>query len=516
MSGPGVNPYDAVSYSGHSFSQTHPARLATLAHAHGMTPPPSAGIHVLELGCGSGGNLLPMAFQYPEGHFFGIDLSARAIEVARRGADELGLRNIVFEHRDIMAVTPSLGRFDYIIAHGVYSWVPPVVREKILAIFGALLTPQGVAYVSYNALPGCRLRDIARDVMLFATRGVDEPVERVRIARQALKTIAESSDPESFYGAALRKRLEQIDELPDDLLYHDDLDPQARAFALHEVVDDANRHGLQFLAETSFPNHFEAARGAGQKLLAQIPLGDRLIRQQTLDLLIGRAFRETLLCRADIVLRPGEAMPSLQDYHLAADVRLAQGKGEAPRPGVDRFEFQGGVSVAIDLPLAKAALRRLSALWPASIDHDVLVALAIQDVGSEIGADLAEERDRLNTALLALFRAGLLDIRLEPPRLATTISERPVASAVARWQARSTHKVTDLRHRSVALDGPLVAKFLCLLDGSRDPAQLLAELNAFLADRRASSGDTDLPAKATAEEVEMHLRDMARLALLSG
>ena len=83
----------------------------------------------------------------------------------------------------------------------MFSWVPDAVRERIVALFGELLAPQGVAYLSYNALPGCRLRDLARDVMLYAVRDIDEPRERVRVARAALKDVAEASDPDSFHGA---------------------------------------------------------------------------------------------------------------------------------------------------------------------------------------------------------------------------------------------------------------------------------------------------------------------------
>ena len=102
--------------------------------------------------------------------------------------------------------------------------------------FDLRLTPQGIAYVSYNALPGCRLRDLARDVMLFETRDIDDPVEKVRAARAAIKRFAEATDAETFYGAALRERMKQIETIPDNVLYHDDLNPGARAFALHEVL----------------------------------------------------------------------------------------------------------------------------------------------------------------------------------------------------------------------------------------------------------------------------------------
>ncbi|RYE74101.1 MAG: methyltransferase domain-containing protein, partial [Hyphomicrobiales bacterium] len=271
-----TNPYDAVAYPGHAFSQTHPAHLATIAHIHGMAPAPTATMRVLELGCGSGGNLIPMALQCPGAQLVGIDLSGRAIARAKAEAAELGLGNVSFEQRDIMAVTTGLGQFDYIIVHGVYSWVPQPVRERILALFGELLAPQGIAYVSYNALPGCRLRDLARDVMLFETREIDDPIEKVRVARAAIKRFAEATDAETFYGVALRERAKQIEDIPDNVLYHDDLNPGARAFALHEVLAAAEPHGLQFLSETSFPNNFGGARGPAQQVLNAIPISEPL------------------------------------------------------------------------------------------------------------------------------------------------------------------------------------------------------------------------------------------------
>ena len=516
MNDTAINPYDAVAYPGHSFSQTHPARLATIAHFHGMQAASPSAMRVLELGCGRGGNLIPMAAQYPGSEFVGIDLSGSAIEHARIATAELGLGNLAFHHCDIMDVAAEPGTFDYILVHGVYSWVPDPVRDKIIALFGELLSPHGIAYVSYNALPGCRLRDLSRDVMLFATRDIADPQERVRVARASLKAFAEASDPSSFHGAALRMRLEQVADMPDNVLYHDDLNPGARAFALHEVLGSAERCGLQFLAEASFPNMYGAAKGPAQAMLAGIPVEDAALREQTLDLLIGRAFRETLLCRAAVPLRRGIRPGALKPYHVAAHARLVEETGgEEQKPGVDRFEFDEGVRLSVDLHLAKAALRRLSKIWPASIAFEDLVAQAVADVGSELGSDVEAQLARLDEALVAIFKAGLLDIKLEAPPLTTVIAERPLASEVARWQATTTREVTDLRHRMVALDGVVVRKFVCLLDGSRTPDMLLADLNAFLDEAHGSGADVgDLPRRATAEEVATHLTDVARLGLL--
>ncbi|WP_332699173.1 methyltransferase domain-containing protein [Bosea sp. (in: a-proteobacteria)] len=517
MSETKTNPYDAVAYPGHAFSQTHPGHLATIAHFHGMQPAPIATMRVLELGCGSGGNLIPMALQSPGGAFVGIDLSASAIARAKADAEELGLRNIEFRHLDIMAVDAGLGSFDYILVHGVYSWVPPFVRERILALFGELLRPQGIAYVSYNALPGCRLRDLARDVMLYETRDIEEPLERVRAARAAIKRFAEATDPDSFYGAALRERLQQIADIPDNVLYHDDLNPGARAFALHEVLDAAAPHGLQFLAEASFPNNFGGARGPAQQILNAIPVDEPLRQEQSLDLLIGRSFRQTLLCRSGITLRRGFTGFDLAPYHLSANVREAEDEAEESRPGVAGFLFADGVRLSVDLDMGKAALRALGQAWPGSISYHELVALALREASDSLGPDTAREVGRLNEALIAIFKAGLLEIHLEPHRLTTTVSERPVAGLLARRQALTSNEVTDLRHRAVALDGIVVRKFVSLLDGTRTAPMLLAAMNDFLAEAHASGRDVSkLPRRATADEVEMHLRDVARLGLLVG
>src|SRR3954454_7066997 len=137
----GSTTYDHVSYPGHPFGETHPDHLAVLGSLLGMTPAPLNSCRVLELGCGEGANLIPMAFDFVQSEFIGVDLSEQTV---RRGNDfvlGLGLRNIFLRSCDIMDIGPEFGTFDYIIAHGVYSWVPPIVRAKMLAIFRNNLTP---------------------------------------------------------------------------------------------------------------------------------------------------------------------------------------------------------------------------------------------------------------------------------------------------------------------------------------------------------------------------------------
>ncbi len=142
--------YDEVPYSDYVFPYTHPASVAAVAALFGMRPADPARCRVLELGCWSGANLIPMACDLPGSEFVGIDLSPRQIDHGRRAVAALGLTNIDLRPGSILDVDDRFGRFDYIVCHGVYSWVPAEVREGILAVCKANLAADGVAYVSYN------------------------------------------------------------------------------------------------------------------------------------------------------------------------------------------------------------------------------------------------------------------------------------------------------------------------------------------------------------------------------
>jgi len=142
--------YDQVLYPALPFAQTHPDRLVTIARLFGMAAAHPERCRVLEIGSSDGGNLIPMALALPESNFTGIDLAERAVARGCAMIDALGLGNIRLQQMDLMHAGAEMGEFDYIIAHGVYSWVPPEVRDHLLSICRTNLAPQGVAYISYN------------------------------------------------------------------------------------------------------------------------------------------------------------------------------------------------------------------------------------------------------------------------------------------------------------------------------------------------------------------------------
>src|SRR5688572_30116936 len=113
--------YDEMPYGDYAFASTHPDRLAAVATLHGLTPPPLETCRVLELGCASGGNLIPMAITMPHAQFTGIDISPRQVARGEETIAALGLENIRLETADIVAFSAPPGSFDYVLCHGVYS-----------------------------------------------------------------------------------------------------------------------------------------------------------------------------------------------------------------------------------------------------------------------------------------------------------------------------------------------------------------------------------------------------------
>src|SRR5262245_50106759 len=152
--------YNVLPYRSKPFPLSAPSRLAALATLFGLAAPAVSEARVLELGCASGGNIIPHALRFPAARFRGVDLTERHVRDAQARIGALELKNISIEQGDISALDLKGERFDYIICHGVYSWVPEHVRQAILRICGENLADNGVAFVSYNVYPGWQLRGV--------------------------------------------------------------------------------------------------------------------------------------------------------------------------------------------------------------------------------------------------------------------------------------------------------------------------------------------------------------------
>src|SRR5580658_8781803 len=146
MPEPALTAYDMIAYPGYAYVQTHPDHIAALARLCGLSPAPIDTCRVLEVGCGDAANLIPMALALPQASFRGFDLAASSIERGEAMVRELDITNLTLQQLDISEAPDRLGEFDYVIAHGFYSWVPQAARDKLMAICRASLAPQGVAF----------------------------------------------------------------------------------------------------------------------------------------------------------------------------------------------------------------------------------------------------------------------------------------------------------------------------------------------------------------------------------
>jgi SAM-dependent methyltransferase len=488
--------YDDFAYPCSPQAQTHPDLLATLAELHGLTPASTDHCEVLEVGCNDGSNLIPIAANEPGSHFTGIDLAQTAITAARAWSARLGLKNTEFTQADILDWNPAGRRFDYILIHGVYSWVPPRVREAILELCGRSLAPGGVAYISYNALPGCYTRRYVWDLLRYRTAGIEEPRQRIAAAREiAAKMCSWLGD--EHHQPVIRKELEQLQTSHDSVLLHDDLAEGNTPFYLSEFVEAAARHGLQYLSDARFSR--DVVHGPGPED------GDWLAALQYADFVTGRKFRSTLLCHngtaIDRTIRPERVLGML----AASSVE----PGPEQSDGTQSFKLGDDKSLTTNHPVAKRILTELFAKWPGWC---AVADLPLNALAPDAAAAL----------LLGLYGARAIELRVRPPRLVSTVSERPVASALSRLQlASGLTAVTNQRHVSVMLTDELSRQFLMLLDGSRDRAALLRDLTGHF------SSSESLPAwhangTATPMDVALmidkgldgNLVQMARLCLL--
>jgi methyltransferase-like protein/2-polyprenyl-3-methyl-5-hydroxy-6-metoxy-1,4-benzoquinol methylase len=475
--------YDEVPYLSMPFVETHPDRLATVATMFGMTPapPPVATCRLLELGCAAGENLLALALTHPDAEFHGLDLSQRHIASARAASARLGLSNVHVQRMDFLDFPDDIEPFDFIVAHGVYSWVPAVVRDKILQICRRHLQPNGVAYISYNVYPGWRLCGIVRDMLLYHVRQIVEPQERISQALALLQFMAAAVPPDVPTHQLFRQVLTnlQAQDSPAQL-YHDYLEPVNEPVYFHEFAAHAARHGLQFLAEADV-EEMQTARFPADVAAVLESFGDDVLqREQYLDFLKNRAFRRTLLCHREVRLDRHLRPERLTNMYLAAEVVCEEPATESAASQPMEFRRRGGMSGTTDHVLTQAALRHVGASWPQCVSFPALVAAAAAErtshgPGGPSAAASAQDLSHLAVNLLQLYAAGMLELHVAPPPIATCVTARPVASPWARFQIEQGRTVTNLRHQRVQMD-PLALRLVWLMDGTRDRPQLLDEL----------------------------------------
>lgn len=484
--------YDTIAYAAKANAQSHPVRLATVARLLGIAAPAAETARVLEVGVSDGANLLPMAVDLPNATFVGCDVSSRAIALARAGAAALGVANVTLEERDLATMTGEPGTFDYIIAHGVYSWVPQQVRDALLALASARLSRNGILFVSYNVYPGCHVRQAAWEMLHHHVDGIADPGAKLAAARELAGILAEPSIAQTETDNVLRQELAKLATRNDSALFHDDLAMLNEPLYFHEFADHLAAHDLAYLGEAKLS--MMTAAGLTPRVQQLVSGMDRLAREQYLDYARLRRFRQSLVCRADA-----------QPTGVAPDARARDMYVAAAMPLVDAFrQGRGFTDAAAPDDASGRAIRRVLK-WLAQIAPRVVKVSDAEAWLRESAPNDARDARPLAHLLAESHYAGTVDLYTVPPLLAAEAGERPVASRVARAQAGPL--LTSLRHEPLRIDDARALALLKLMDGTRTRDELAHLLAPMMAAQDRGKAR---------ERIDAYLRDFALLGFITG
>lgn len=255
------NSYDSFLYVSKPFSSTNINNLQAKAKMYGLNPVPLKGARVLELGASCGGNIVPQALYYPETTFTGIDLSGVQVKHGNDIINAIGLKNVTLLEKDILDIDESFGTFDYIIVHGIWSWVPDVVKDKILSICNVNLSDNGIAYVSYNTYPGWKRLEQLRDIMLYSEKRAKDQdlLERTLYTKNVLKMVADTMNIDDRSRAQSAYKINNIHNVlnsNDYYVAHEYLEAFNDPVYVSDFIDRARKQGCAYIGDEVLQRSF--------------------------------------------------------------------------------------------------------------------------------------------------------------------------------------------------------------------------------------------------------------------
>ena len=461
------NDFDALPYISMPIGYTEPSRLAALAVLHGLPAPDAESARVLELGCASGGNIIPLAARYRNAQFLGVDISHTHIEMARQRIEALGLKNIEIQQADLATHEFSGRTFDYIVCHGVFSWVPQPVRDAILSICEKHLAATGIAAISYNVLPGWNLRNVVRDICLHHAGTVGTPARRAARARAILNQIASTADAEDAYGRVVVNEARRMARQPASYIVGEFLAPYNAPCAFGEFTRGIAQYNLSWLCEGELPSSVpETIAPKAAASIRALAGNDDLALQEYIDLFSGRTFRRSVLIRnVHAAAQSPPAPDRLKSLHVASTIKPDPGNSHDQ---ASSFVDRRGVRITVKNPAVRRALTKLAERFPATTaladltDGDAGIA-DCQTVAAAVFRLLMFGRAQVSTCPLSGGRADAAFPRIWDLAQTEAATGQP-------W-------VTSRGHTAVFLT-PLQRLLMAKLDGQHDRATL----GAFLVD----------------------------------
>ena len=416
--------YEKHVYPPMSHPLSDPAVSAVAARIGGLEVAHPRQARILEIGCCSGHNLLPLARRWPESRFVGIDLAERSINEARERAHLAGITNIDFIAGDLMKYEPVDGPFDFIIAHGFFSWVPDEVKAALLLFCRRHLASSGIATISFNLECGWkpRLPVIAKVRAIQQARGGD-----VMEALEILASLTEPDDPEAAIIADMQAKGPAI-------LAFDDFGPVNDPWPLDRFAQAAANAGLRWLGESDPGGNIPA--GLSDQVIAELQSHamDPLSYQLAMDKAAGRTFRSGVLCRDDAPVAERISSSIVLDFSVRAGT-------EPPDPAT------------------KAVFKKIRSFAPACVP--------VREIFGDLDPRLVARQ------IFDGITRGSIRPRIEAVSFASEPPEFPRLDPLRFLCARSGLPIVDVWH--VPCDFPVRHfEVLALMDGSRGVRELAA------------------------------------------
>lgn len=511
--------YDLVPYQSLPFSATHPSHLSAVAKLFGIMPPAVESSRILELGCASGGNIIPLAAYMPDCRVVGVDLSSRQIEEGQKIIANIDLKNIELRCQSIENIDADMGKFDYIIAHGVYSWVGESVRDKIVTVCKNNLSDNGIAYISYNTYPGWHMPQALREMMLYHTAAFKDPKKSVAQARAFLRFLFEATkSADNPYSAFLKTEVDFLEKKGDYYIYHEYLEKNNFPVYFYQLAESARKKGLHYLADAevatmlsqAFPENVAKALRTAPNILQQ---------EQYMDFLRNRRFRRSLFCHDSHKLDRNLKGERLKSLFVSASAFPKDKLGAKPdADGKVSLVFPPNRETKITYPpLLQEVMPLLWQAWPRALPFSEL-AEAAKKVLSTTNSSTID--NQLGATLFRLYFSRVIALHGHVPPIVSKVSTTPKAPDLIRYQAKTSGTVTNLWHNQVRL-GQIDAKMVEMLDGATDKTAIAHEMEKVIKSAREtaiSKGQKVAEQPPTTErlvqEVDRSLERLARASLL--
>jgi len=450
-----VDLYNDIFFESRPSPERHVHRLSTLAFLNGLETPPALRSRVLEVGCSTGANLIPMACALPEASFVGLDISSAQIKIASRHADSLNLKNIKFIEGDVRQEESLDGPFDYVICHGMLTWVDPGIQDHLLKFIARYLSPDGVCYLSFNSLPGWRNRHTVWNAVASVRAMKCPPQEKIERAKAIIRAMsAVLVDAHRPYGMQLKEELERNLERSNAFFAHEILNPFCSALTLPELKAKLKIYGLSYLCDAN------ALRSPG--LWSEFPeLDDELKKEfpdpataeidteHIADFLFPQSFRGAVVSLKKASPRLKQNPEIIENLFICSPLVPLDVQPDIFSTKAVTFCAPSEQTSEQSDPLVKSALLVLRSTWPTPIHFRELYKSALELVGLKADKD---QLALLRLTLIHYFQGNHLELYREAYRTGNRSADYPEIFPFARLQSGKQEWVTTLRHETMPVD----------------------------------------------------------------